>query len=66
LQFYYSEIVPVVVKGDLARVLHVPAGSALISFQETGYNDENEPIVMAYSYFRDDLLRLRIMRRQVL
>lgn len=66
LLFYFSEIVPLVATGELARVLHVPAGSALISFQETGYNEENEPIVMAYSYFRDELLRLRIMRRQAL
>ena len=31
----------------------------------TAYSEENEPIFKAYSYFRDDLLRLGIIRRKV-
>jgi GntR family transcriptional regulator len=65
LNYYVSEIVPVTATARLARTLHVKEGKALISFVETGYNDENEPILLAASYIRDDLLRLRLIRRKV-
>lgn len=65
LNYYVSEIVPVTATARLAHTLHVKEGKALISFVETGYNDENEPILLAASYIRDDLLRLRLIRRKV-
>ncbi|HSM57525.1 MAG TPA: GntR family transcriptional regulator [Candidatus Sulfomarinibacteraceae bacterium] len=65
LSYYLSEIVPVSASSDLADLLHVEAGKALISFAEVGFNDENVPILKTMSYFRDDLLRLRLIRRQV-
>jgi GntR family transcriptional regulator len=65
LNYYLSEIVPVTVSEELAGILHVEPGKALISFAEIGYNEENEPILRTNSYFRDDLLRLRLIRRQV-
>lgn len=65
LSYYLSEIVPVSVSSELADLLHVAEGKALLSFAEIGYNDENAPILKTTSYFRDDLLRLRLIRRQV-
>jgi GntR family transcriptional regulator len=65
LSYYLSDIVPVTANGELAETLDVPAQTPLISFEEVGYSEANEPIVKAYSYFRDDLLRLRILRRKV-
>ncbi len=65
LNYYLSEIVPVTASKKLADILHVKPGKALISFVEIGYNEENEPILWTNSYFRDDLLRLRLIRRQV-
>jgi GntR family transcriptional regulator len=65
LSYYLSEIVPVVASPDLAQTLQVAPGTPLISFAEIGYNDENEPILRADSYLRDDLLRLRLIRRWV-
>ncbi|MFW5941215.1 MAG: GntR family transcriptional regulator [Chloroflexota bacterium] len=65
LSYYLSEIVPVSASSELAGVLQVEAGKALISFAEVGFNDENVPILKTMSYFRDDLLRLRLIRRQV-
>jgi len=65
LSYYLSEIVPVLAKGDLAETLHVPSPTAVLSLHETGYNENNEPILKALSYFRDDLLRLGLIRRQV-
>jgi GntR family transcriptional regulator len=65
LSYYLSEIVPVLVEGALAETLRVKSSTALLSFEEIGYNEENEPILKSYSYFRDDLLRLRLIRRKV-
>jgi GntR family transcriptional regulator len=65
LSYYLSEIVPVIASEDVAAALELPGGKPLISFSETGYSADHDPIVKSYSYFRDDLLRLRLMRRRV-
>jgi DNA-binding GntR family transcriptional regulator len=65
LAYYVTDIVPVLADGATAALLQVEPGTPLVSFDETGYNEANEPIVKAYSYFRDDLLRLRLLRRRV-
>lgn len=65
LAYYLSEIVPVVAGSKLEETLHVKAGTPLISFAEIGFSEENEPILLATSYIRDDLLRLRLIRRKV-
>lgn len=65
LSYYLSEIVPVVTNESLAHTLHVPPSTAVLSLEEVGYNEENEPILKACSYFRDDLLRLGLIRRKV-
>ncbi|MCB9100697.1 MAG: GntR family transcriptional regulator [Anaerolineales bacterium] len=64
LAYYLSEIVPLIPSAPIAEILNLsPAQSALISFEEVGYNQDNKPIIKAFSYFRDDLLRLRLIRR---
>jgi GntR family transcriptional regulator len=65
LSYYLSEIVPVLADDELAEMLHVPSPTAVLSIEEVGYNEENDPILKAHSYFRDDLLRLGIIRRKV-
>ncbi len=65
LSYYLSEIVPLTAINEMATHLRIPVGTALISLEEIGYNEENEPILKALSYFRDDLLRLRLIRRKV-
>jgi GntR family transcriptional regulator len=65
LAYYLTEIVPVLAEGETAALLGVEPGAPLVSFDETGYNEANEPILKAYSHFRDDLLRLRLLRRRV-
>jgi len=64
LSYYLSEIVPHIASDDLAQTLHVRPGTPLISFEEIGYNGENLAILKSTSYFRDDLLRLRLIRRE--
>ncbi len=65
LAYYLSEIVPTLAEPDLAATLHIQPQTPLISFAEIGYNDDNEPIIKSSSSFRDDLLRLRLIRRQI-
>lgn len=65
LNYYLSELVPVAADGHLAQILAIPQGTALISLEEVGYDDENAPVLWARSYFRDDLLRFRLIRRGV-
>lgn len=65
LAYYLSDIVPVNADEKLSAILHVKAGTALLSFEEVGYNDENDAILSTSSYIRDDLLRLRLIRRRV-
>lgn len=65
LNYYLSDIVPIIAKDQLAEQLHLPDPTALLALEEIGYDDNNEPIVKAFSYFRDDLIRLRLIRRKV-
>lgn len=66
LAYYVSEIVPMLTTAELAQILHIRPNLPLVSFAEVGYNDNNEPIIKSTSCFRDDLLRLRLIRRQTL
>lgn len=64
LAYYVSEIIPRLAPPWLAALLKLPeAPTALLSFEELGYNQDNKPVIKAQSYFRDDLLRLRLIRR---
>jgi GntR family transcriptional regulator len=65
LAYYVTDIVPLAADAATAELLKIDSGTPLVSFDETGYDDANEPIVKAHSYFRDDLLRLRLLRRRV-
>lgn len=65
LAYYVTDIVPLAADEQIAGLLKIEVGTPLVSFDEIGYNDNNEPIVKAHSYFRDDLLRLRLLRRRV-
>jgi GntR family transcriptional regulator len=64
LAYYLTDVVPIICPTWLATTLQLAQPlAALISFNETGYNEDNQPIVSATSYFRHDLLRLRMLRR---
>ena len=65
LAYYVTDIVPLAAGEEIAELLKISRGTPLVSFDEIGYNDNNEPVVKAHSYFRDDLLRLRLLRRRV-
>lgn len=64
LSYYLSEIVPLISTTELQNLLALKPNSALLSFDEVGYNQENQPILKSYSYFKDSLLRLRLLRRE--
>jgi GntR family transcriptional regulator len=64
LSYYLSEIVPVALGTYEAGRLGVARRTPALSFEEIGFDQENEPVVNATSFFRDDLLRLRLIRRK--
>jgi len=65
LAYYLSEIVPAVLDADRAEALGVAEGTASICFEETGFDAADSPVVRATSWFRDDLVRFRLMRRRI-
>lgn len=65
LAYYLSEIIPVVLEADQAATLQVDPGTPAMSFDEVGYDTNNEPILRATSFFRDDLLRFRLIRKRM-
>lgn len=64
LAYYVSEIVPVILTKEWAELLGSEPGTAAISFDETGFTTDGQPLVHARSMFRDDLLRFGVMRRK--
>lgn len=64
LSYYVSEIIPVAFDADQAKKLGVKKGTLGLSFVEVGFDQDNEPVLQATSYFRDDLLRFRLIRRK--
>lgn len=64
LSYYLSEIVPVALGNHEAGQLEAVRRTPSISFEEIGFDQDNEPVVKATSYFRDDLLRFRLIRRK--
>jgi len=64
LTYYVSEIVPVAFDAAQAKKLGVKKGTVGLAFIELGFDQNNEAIVHSTSYFRDDLLRFRIIRRK--
>ena len=64
LAYYISEIVPVALADHEAGLLGVTTGTAAVSFEEIGFDNDNHPVVRSTSYFRDDLLRFRLIRRK--
>jgi len=64
LSYYLSEILPVSLDADTAEKLGVEPGTLAVSFDEIGFDQNNNPIVRGTSYFRDDLIRFRLIRRR--
>ena len=64
LSYYLSEIVPVALPTHEAEELDVSRRTPALSFEEIGYDQNNEPVAQSTSFFRDDLLRFRLIRRK--
>ena len=63
LAYYVSEIIPVALPDVEAGRLEVATGTPAICFEEIAFDQDNEPVAHATSFFRDDLLRFRLIRR---
>ena len=64
LSYFLSEIIPVELDEHTAGLLDVPLGTLATCFDEIGFDEDNTPLVRATSFFRDDLLRFRLIRRK--
>lgn len=64
LSYYLSDIVPVSATVEVAGKLEIPKKTALLALKEIGYDINNQPLIKAVSYFRDDLIRFRMIRRR--
>lgn len=64
LAYYVSEIVPLALDQREAELLAIDAGTPAIGFDETGFASDGTALVHARSIFRDDLVRLGVMRRR--
>jgi len=64
LAYYLSELIPTVADASLARTLAIAAGAPLLALTEIGYDSDNAPILRATSWFRDDRIRFRLIRRR--
>lgn len=64
LSYFVSEIVPITLSGEIATALGVTSGTPAVSFEEIGFDQDNHPVVLTTSMFRDDLLRFRLIRRK--
>ncbi|MGI9585452.1 MAG: GntR family transcriptional regulator [Acidimicrobiia bacterium] len=64
LSHYLSEIVPVSFDKETAELLGVAEGTLAVAFDEIGFDQNNRPIVRGTSFFRDDLIRFRMIRRR--
>ncbi len=64
LAYYLTDVVPESVDAAVAERLGVEEGTAVVRLQEIGYDQDSQPIVRASSWFRDELLRFRMIRRK--
>ena len=64
LSYYLTDIVPVSASDEIAKKLETPEKTALLALKEIGYDSNNQPLLKAVSYFRDDLIRFRLIRRR--
>ena len=64
LSYYLSEMIPVALGAHEAEQLGVARRTPSLKFEEIGFDQDNDPVVKATSFFRDDLLRFRLIRRK--
>ncbi len=62
--YYLTEIAPVAMPDQAAAALDIDPGTPAICFDEVLFDTQSEPVAHARSYFRDDLLRFRVIRRR--
>jgi len=60
-----AEIVPQAVDGDLVAILSVPAGAAILRFDEVAFNRLNKPVLFYWAYYRDEYVRFSVLRKKV-
>ena len=60
-----AEIVPQTVDRELAEILAVSAGEAIMRFDEVAFNRLNKPVLFYRAYYRDEYVRFSVLRKKV-
>ncbi len=60
-----AEIVPQIADDSLAALLAVPAGTALLRFDEVAFSRFNKPVLFYWAYYRDEYVRFSVLRKKV-
>ncbi|GIK42602.1 MAG: GntR family transcriptional regulator [Chloroflexota bacterium] len=64
LTHYLSELVPLIPSAWLVKILNLAhQETAILSFEEIGYNQDNRPIVKVHSYFENTLPKWQMLRK---
>jgi GntR family transcriptional regulator len=63
IKYVLSELLPALADDELAELLAVRPGSALLKFIEVFYDAKNAPMVLAYIYFNASLFRFHALRK---
>ncbi|HHB90885.1 MAG TPA: GntR family transcriptional regulator [Anaerolineae bacterium] len=64
LSYYLTELVPARADETLAMHLDISVGTPMLAFDEIGYDAQHQPLIWARSWFRDDRIRFRLIRRR--
>lgn len=63
LSYTLSNMIPVLANEEIAEVLKIDLGTALLQCEDTHYDTENRPIIHSTLFYSDEKLRFNVMRR---
>lgn len=61
----FAELIPTAASPEVADILHVPPGSPLLRFDETGYDVVGAPVYLSTTYYHDNFVRFSVLRKRI-
>lgn len=62
IDYAVADLSAVLAGEEIAAILHVAPGAALLQFEEIFYDRQGQPLVYATNFYNDKLLRLKVVR----
>jgi len=60
-----AEMIPFNASPDVAEALHIPPGSAILRFEDTGYDVNGVPVYLSTTYYHDNFVRFSVLRKRI-